>query len=86
MTKPLFVPGAGAFIPASVSAQIRHPLQRDLAEMKRVDGVVVPLEYVEAVEMIDNIGAVFVAKSAPRRFRLRFRRLRPPVPPLLTSK
>ena len=66
--KALAITTGGAFIPAAVCAQIRHPLMSDLAEMRRVDGVVVPPEYIEAVQTIDNIGAAFEARRARKGF------------------
>jgi hypothetical protein len=46
----------GVFVSAKVCARLRHPLVRDLAEARR-DGAVVAPEIVDAVEMIDNVGA-----------------------------
>jgi hypothetical protein len=54
--RALAITTESAVIPASVCAAIRHPLVADLAKCRR-DHVPVAPEIVDAVEMIDNVGA-----------------------------
>ena len=52
----------GAFLSAKVCAAIRHPLMRDLAEARSRDRVPVAPEIVDAITLIDNVGAWFEAR------------------------
>ena len=52
---------AGAFLSAKVCAAIRHPLMRDLAAARR-DQIAVSPEIVEAIGLVDTIGAWWEAK------------------------
>jgi hypothetical protein len=59
-TLPITEPGV--FLPASVCSRLRHPLLRDLAEARR-DGVVVAPEIVDAIGLIDTVGAWWDQKN-----------------------
>jgi hypothetical protein len=55
----------GAFLSAKVCAALRHPLMRDLAEARR-DQMSVSAEIVDAITLIDNVGAWYEARHASK--------------------
>jgi len=80
MTSSIPIPeGGGVFLTARVCSSIRFALLRDLKEAKREQAAVAP-EIVEAIGLIDNVGAWFENKRVSD-VRLPFRRLHPEVSP-----
>jgi hypothetical protein len=58
MTKPVFIPVPGVFVPASIAAAIRHGLRRELEMARRSHEQVSP-NVVATIELIDQVGAGF---------------------------
>ena len=56
MTSPVFIPGPGVWIPASVAARIRHGLNRERQAAIR-NHERIPDEVLATIELIDTVGA-----------------------------
>jgi hypothetical protein len=65
MTSSVAITSEGVFLPADVCARIRHPLLRDLAEARR-DGAVVAAEIVDAIGLVDTVGAWWDQKNVAK--------------------